>query len=389
MGRILIREVSGDDAVPFLRGILTRSLQAAGLSFDEAYQVASDVRRELSPADEDKEISNRELQDIVARYLAKYFDATIVNRYLALGAAPATIYVRAENGTRTPFSRAHHQHFLEPCCLSTSRSAAITTKVYERLLQAGDEEVASEKIRAITYQYLKDEVDEQAAERYIKWSRFWHSNRPLLILIGGTAGCGKSSIATELAHRLDIVRIQSTDMLREVMRMMVPERLLPTLHISSFRAWEVLPQSGDQAVDMDEVVANGYQTQADLLSVACEGAIQRAVKERVSMILEGVHIYPTLLRKLPRMDDVIIIPIMLGVLRPKELRSRLKGRGKEVPDRRSKRYLKYFDSIWRLQSFLLSEADRAGISIVINDDKEAVMQEIVRTIIDQLESEDI
>ncbi len=389
MGRILIREVSGDDAVPFLRGILTRSLQAAGLSFDEAYQVASDVRRELSPADEDKEISNRELQDIVARYLAKYFDATIVNRYLALGAAPATIYVRAENGTRTPFSRAHHQHFLEPCCLSTSRSAAITTKVYERLLQAGDEEVASEKIRAITYQYLKDEVDEQAAERYIKWSRFWHSNRPLLILIGGTAGCGKSSIATELAHRLDIVRIQSTDMLREVMRMMVPERLLPTLHISSFRAWEVLPQSGDQAVDMDEVVANGYQTQADLLSVACEGAIQRAVKERVSMILEGVHIYPTLLRKIPRMDDAIIIPIMLGVLRPKELRSRLKGRGKEVPDRRSKRYLKYFDSIWRLQSFLLSEADRAGISIVINDDKEAVMQEIVRTIIDQLESEDI
>jgi 2-phosphoglycerate kinase len=389
MGRILIREASGEDAVPFLRGILTRSLQEAGLAFDEAYQVASDVRRELSPSDEDREISNRDLQEIVAKYLEKYFDAEIVGRYLALGTAPATIYVTRDDGTRTPFSRAHHQHFLEPCCLSTRKSAAITNLVYEKLLQAGEDEVSSDEIRALTCRYLKDEVDKHAAERYMKWSRFWHSDRPLLILIGGTAGCGKSSIATDLAHRLDIVRIQSTDMLREVMRMMVPERLLPTLHVSSFRAWEVLPQSGEQELDMDEVVANGYQTQADLLSVACEGAIQRAVKERVSMILEGVHIYPALLQKIPPMDDVIVIPIMLGVLRPKDLRSRLKGRGKEEPDRRGKRYLKHFDSIWRLQSFLLSEGDRVGVPIVVNDDKEAVMREIVRTIIDQLESEEI
>ncbi len=390
MGRVLIREASGDGSVPFLRGILTRSLQEAGLSFDEAYQVASEVRRELGQSDDDREISSQELLDIVVRYLNNNFDAEVASRYLALGPAPATIYVTAENGTRTPFSRAHHQHFLEPCCLSTSKSAAITNRVYERLLQAGDEEVPSDKIRALTYRYLMEDVDEIAAERYMKWSRFWHSNRPLLILIGGTAGCGKSSIATELAHRLDIVRIQSTDMLREVMRMMVPERLLPILHISSFRAWEALPQSGEQLLDMDDVVANGYRTQADLLSVACEGAIQRAVTERVSMILEGVHIQPSLLQKLPPLDDdVIVIPIMLGVLRPKELRSRLKGRGKEVPDRRSKRYVKHFDSIWRLQSYLLSEADRAGVPIIVNDDKEAVIREIVRTIIDQLENEEI
>ncbi len=387
MGKILISEADGDGVVPFLRGILTRSLQEAGLSFDEAYQVASEVRRELSPESRDLEISSHKLRDIVVKYLTSSFDNEVVSRYLALGAAPDTIYVRSEEGDLTPFSRAHHQHFLEPCCLSTSKSAAITNKVYEQLLQAGDEAVSSKEVRSITRRHLKDEVDKRAAERYMKWSQFSRSSRPLLILIGGTAGCGKSSIATELAHRLDIVRIQSTDMLREVMRMMVPERLLPTLHTSSFRAWEALSQSGDQSPDMDEVVVAGYQAQADLLSVACEGAIQRALTERVSMILEGVHVCPSLLEKITEVEDAVIIPIMLGVLRPKKLRARLKGRGDEIPDRRSKRYLKHFDNIWRLQSFLLSEADRAGVPIIVNDSKETAMWEVVRTIIDQLESE--
>jgi 2-phosphoglycerate kinase len=151
----------------------------------------------------------------------------------------------------------------------------------------------------------------------------------------------------------------------------------------------VLPQGGNHQPELDEVVASGYQTQAEILSVACEGAIQRALTERVSLILEGVHIYPTLLKKIPPPEDAVIVPIMMGVLNPEELRSRLKGRGRQVPDRRSKRYLKHFDSIWRLQSFLLSEADKAGVPIILNDDREAAMREVMRTIIDRLEDEDL
>ena len=45
-------------------------------------------------------------------------------------------------------------------------------------------------------------------------------------------GTGKSTLATELAHRLGIVRTQSTDMLREVMRTMIPAHLMPALHVS-------------------------------------------------------------------------------------------------------------------------------------------------------------
>jgi 2-phosphoglycerate kinase len=389
MGKILIKEVKGARAVPFLRGILTRSLQDAGFSFEDAYRVASEIRSELGKSEEDQEIYSEELRNSVGDHLRTRFGEEAAQRYLTFTTAPAPIYVESDDGRRTPFSRSQHQHFLEPCCLSSEDSAAITADVYEHLLQKGVDEVQSRELRDITCRYLEKKVDGKAVQRYLKWSRFFHSNRPLLVLVGGTAGCGKSTISTELAHRLDIVRIQSTDMLREVMRMMLPKRLLPALHTSSFRAWEVLPQGGNHQPELDEVVASGYQTQAEILSVACEGAIQRALTERVSLILEGVHIYPTLLKKIPPPEDAVIVPIMMGVLNPEELRSRLKGRGRQVPDRRSKRYLKHFDSIWRLQSFLLSEADKAGVPIILNDDREAAMREVMRTIIDRLEDEDL
>ena len=388
MGKVLITESSGVQSVPFLRGILTRSLQIAGLSFEEAYGVASDVRQELTKGDEDLEISSQILQDFVGKKLLATYGKELADRYISWVSPPSTVYVRSNNDTVRPFSRGQYQHSLNPCCISPEESTNITSMVYEYLLNMGVREITSAELTEITERYLTEEVDEKAARRYITWTNFQRSHRPLVLLIGGVSGCGKSTIATELAHRLDIVRTQSTDMLREVMRMMIPKRLVPVLHTSSFVAWQMLPaqeESDDAEIEPEELLAQGYRSQVELVSVACEGAIQRALQERVSLILEGVHIHPSLLQKISRQGDAVIVLIMLGVLKHSELRSRIKGRREEAPDRRSKRYLAHFDNICRLQSFLLSEADKTQTTIIPNNDKEITVQEVMRTIMDQLE----
>ena len=174
-------------------------------------------------------------------------------------------------------------------------------------------------------------------------------------------------------------------MLREVMRMMIPQRLLPVLHTSSFLAWQELPSQRAAGANPNALLADGYRTQAELLSVACEAVVQRALKERVSMILEGVHVHPLLLEKITAANvDVVVVPIMLAILRPEQLRMRFRGRGKLVPDRRSERYLEYFDTIWRLQTYLLSEADRWEVPIIPNDDKDKAMRQIMATTMDAL-----
>ena len=67
-----------------------------------------------------------------------------------------------------------------------------------------------------------------------------------------------------------------------------------------------------------------------------------------------------------RLTPLITVHATLAVLKPKELKARLRGRGAEVPQRRAKRYLNRLESIWALQSYLLSEADRCDVPIINN-----------------------
>ena len=41
---------------------------------------------------------------------------------------------------------------------------------------------------------------------------------PIIVLVGGSTGTGKSTVAAEVAHRLGITRVASTDFIRQTMR---------------------------------------------------------------------------------------------------------------------------------------------------------------------------
>ena len=46
--------------------------------------------------------------------------------------------------------------------------------------------------------------------------------------------------------------------------------------------------------------------------------------------------------------------------------------------------MQHFGEIWRLQSYLLSEADRAGIHIAVNESRDSTFTEIMRFTIETL-----
>jgi 2-phosphoglycerate kinase len=50
VAKLLIEDPDGGTQVPFLRGILTRSLQNSGLPFEDAYRLATTIRQELDDA---------------------------------------------------------------------------------------------------------------------------------------------------------------------------------------------------------------------------------------------------------------------------------------------------------------------------------------------------
>jgi 2-phosphoglycerate kinase len=366
---------------PFLRGILIRSLLDAGLPFKEAYTLASGMRDDLSDI---PEINTEDLKERVGEKLRNDGNDEALELYQSSAAAPARILVESLNGAQVAFSRGKHERYLQASGLKADKSEYTTELIYDQLLAAGVAQLTTGQLGCLTYRCLQQEMSKKAAERYRVWFEFQRSSRPLLLLINGAVGTGKSTIATEVAHLLDIVRIQSTDMLREVMRMMIPERLSPVLHCSSFNAWKALPIRDVKDRSVDQLIADGYRSQAELLAVACEAVMQRAVEESVPMILEGVHAYPELGERAPRESGAIVVQVTLAVLRSKELKARLRGRGVRVPQRRAKRYLAKFDSIWSLQSFLMSEADRFDVPIIPNEDKDKAVLQIILQVIEEL-----
>jgi len=388
MAKTLVEDVEDNTKVPFLRGILIRSLQDAGLSFKEAYQLSATVRGEINDL---PSITSTELRRRVIGHLKRQKRNSVANRY-ALHRSPLafTVQVKQRDGSQRPFSRLEYQQGLETIGLESEEAQEIVTSVYKHLNDRYIDEIDSKHLGNLTYRYLRQsrKLGPAVAQRWLIWRDHVNSGRPLIFLIGGTAGCGKSTVASMLASHLDIVRTQSTDMLREIMRTMLPKQLLPVLHTSSFMAWSALPGQPKSYTRVPEaLLINGYQTQADLLSVAIEAVIQRALRERVSLILEGVHIHPVYMRKLKFEKDAMVIPIMLGLLKRKRLQRRISGRGTDVPQRRAERYLKHFDEIWHLQSYLLSEADRTNIPIIENNDRDKIFREIMRITIEMLARE--
>ena len=370
----------GHAKTPFLRGIMTSSLHRAGLPFDDAYALASKVRDDL---DDKSEITTQELREIVLPLISKYGPAT-VQRYEHAAAMPATILVRHSQGQTSQFSRERHRRVLESSGLSYEEATSITSMIFAHLTERGVVEIRTRELGRLTYRYLRFKLGLQAAHRYLILAKFLRRERPVVVLIGGAPGTGKSALATEIAQRLEIVRIQSSDLLREVMRMMVPKRLVPVLHRSSYEAWRALPRSANSGDDEDAHLIDGYRAQAELLTVPCEAVIRRSLHEGSSLILEGVHVHHAMVDMVPQESDAIVIPIMLAVLNRDRLRDRFKGRGEKVVERRAERYLEHFDSIWGLQSYLLSEADRMQIPIVVNNHQERVVRDAMSSIIGSL-----
>jgi len=359
---------------PFLRGIMIRALLDAGMSFEDALLLAADIRDQVA----DKEsVTTSQLRKAVVSWLKKHDQLLILKRYSEPPIAPSRIVVHSQGGVASAFSRGRHIRFMQASGVRLDDAERITTMFYEQLLAAGIKSIGSTELAYLSYLCLQYELGSQAARQYLAWSEYLRSNRPLLLLICGAVGSGKSSISTEIAHRLDIVRTQSTDMLREVMRTMMPKKLLPVLHSSSFDAWKTIPLQDKKNRSKDLLIADGYRSQAELLSVACEAVLLRAIRENSPIILEGVHAYPELIQRLPGKSDAILVHVTLAVLDKHDLRSRLRGRGVVAPLRQARRYLGKFDSIWRLQSFLIAEAEHNDTPVIPNDDKEAAIFQII------------
>jgi 2-phosphoglycerate kinase len=205
--------------------------------------------------------------------------------------------------------------------------------------------------------------------------------QPLLVLVGGATGTGKSTVATEVAHRLGITRVTSTDVVRQTMRAFFSREFMPSIHYSSFEAGQAAPwAAGDEDLNLA-----GFLDQTRNVLVGVHAVLGRAVEEGYSLALEGVHIVPGMIAP---PDGALVCQVLLAIEDEEDHASHFWTRDTASEGLRPfEKYLKALPDIRRIQEYLVSEAAKAGVPVIENARVEETVDQVIGLVLDQIERE--
>lgn len=262
--------------------------------------------------------------------------------------------------------------------LTPARAFHVAEVIEERLHEAGHPVVRRDELDALALVVIRDEVGAKYAEPFSKWQQVRRLDKPLVVLLGGVSGVGKSTIATMLAHRLGITRVIPTDAIREVMRSMLTADLFPTLHTSLHDAGNFvrtpLPRSADPAII-------GFREQAAAVTVGIEALVHRAVDEGTDLVVEGAHVVPGFLN-LDRFDGkAVAVQLVVTVDEEEAHRSHFLRRARETRNRPPERYLENFDNIRKLQRYVRSLALQHGVPTVPSYSLDATLSQVIDLVV--------
>jgi 2-phosphoglycerate kinase len=359
-----------------MRGIMVHSLMSRGVSFDDAFRVANAVREKIRGRGV---VTPKDLVQAVHEFLGAP-EASEDFRRIHM---PRPSLVTGK-GKGTPFSKGLLSQSLLAAAIEPSDAFDVAREIEGELVRRDSSEVDSYELRCLAYQTLQRLSDERAAERYLAWRECQEGDKPMILLLGGAAGVGKTSLGHEVAHRLGIQRIVSTDAIRQVMRTMLSRDLVPAIHTSSYKAHQLV---GELAT-ADDPVVDAFRVQATTVSVGVRAMMDRAVEENRSMILEGVSVVPGLLDLEPYQKFAHVIFLLVASLDEDAFTTRFAARATGAVHRPPHRYLENLDSILRIQEYLLELAEAEGIPIVDNSVFDASVISIIRHVTETLRKQD-
>jgi 2-phosphoglycerate kinase len=250
---------------------------------------------------------------------------------------------RARGGL--PYSKGLMAQSLSALGLTPVRAWALARAIEQRLAADGTETIESSDLRAVTEQVLEQEEGRAAVERYRDWERMNQLDRPLVLLLSGTTGVGKSTLATMAAHRLGITRVIATDVIRQVLRASFSRDFMPAVHSSAF-----------------EVDMAGYAEQAEAVGTGVSAIVERACAEGTPVVIEGVHVAPGMLGT-ELAEKCLVVEAVLVVEDPELHRAHFEARGERRP---AERYLARFEQIRALQEHLSGKAGQRGVAVIDN-----------------------
>ncbi len=285
----------------------------------------------------------------------------------------------ADKAHGLPFSKGLLAQSLTATGLPPSRAHDIAFAIQEDLRSRDELSITMQRLRELTEQFLGEMAGEQFSERYRRLYKLSKLDRPLIVLVGGTTGVGKSTIATEIAHRLGITRIVSTDSIREVMRGIFTKDLMPAIYESAFNAWRGLRVPVPHGANP---VIVGFREQTAVVTTGVKALIDRSVLEGDSLVLEGVHLVPGYIET-RQFKNARVVQLVIAVDDEESHRSHFYIREVQTDGMRPfERYRANFGNIRLLGHYIEDLAREHGIPVIVSHQLDLTVADVIEHIID-------
>lgn len=344
--------IDGKKRIPFMRGMLVHYLIERGFSYEEAYEVADAIRKALPKR---KGIEKKEILKLIDQAIRAEHGERQAGDLVFWERLPTSITVEGKNEAG-PFSKERLAHSVQVAGLSLDQSYELAGHLENMLLGQRAERISSQVLQELTEVLLAEQHDQGYAERYRVWRAWRELDQPLIVLIGGASGVGKTSLAISMANVLDIPRVAATDDIRQIMRLMLSEELMPSIHTSSYLAG--VGQEGSQVIA-------GFRDQAKVVGLGVRAILDRCLEEHRSVIIDGVHLLPDVLDKWKsEHPQSFVTQLCLAVSERRVYEERFAKRANEAPARAMHKYLSHLDEIQQVQEHILEVSAQRDIPII-------------------------
>ncbi|MGM0367163.1 MAG: 2-phosphoglycerate kinase [Actinomycetota bacterium] len=298
--------------------------------------------------------------------------------------AESNVIVISDKKRGLPFSKGILASSISVTGLDLITSHKIASDIQEYFIENNMYSISLDELRSLTFRFIKEEIGLEYAEKYLLWQSVGRLRKPIIILVGGATGVGKSTIATIIANRLNITRVASTDAIREVMRASVSEKLIRPLRGSSYNAYKnlTLPPSGVEPVIL------GFREQVMAVSIGVEAIIKRSIEEKGDIVIEGAHIVPGYLNINEFRDKALIVQIVITVPDKEIHKEHFTKRTFETQGSRPmQKYIRQLDKIQMIQNYIEDLAKSNKVRIIDNYDLDSTVNAVLEVIFSRVKIE--
>jgi 2-phosphoglycerate kinase len=278
-----------------------------------------------------------------------------------------------------PYSKGLMARALVAVGVPLGRAYELAKRIDQDLSQRGEQSVELERVEELAVDVLGEAEGSHAVRRLRRLRELQELDMPLIVLVGGATGTGKSTVATEAAYRLGITRVTSTDFVRQTMRAFFSQEFMPAIHYSSFEAAAGLrePEHAE-----DPVIA-GFLEQTRNVLVGVRALIDRALEEGWSMVLEGVHLVPGML---PPVVDALFVQCVLAIEDEEEHSTHFMVRDVGSDGLRPHaKYIDRLDDIRNIQDHIVRRARRHRVPVIAHPDMRQSIDAVLELVLTSAE----